>query len=1162
MKMKFHLVLVLMLSLEIAGCQRHVPNAVQSRPEDQVAAIRLNNLGVAEMNRGRTGEAYEHFQQAWQRDASLFPARLNEGIALLNNQRFDEAREVLLDATQRQPDSARAWYNLGILYRNTAQVDAAIEAFERTTRIDPGDADALYFMGQLNAQIMRYDQAIAWYERCLALDGFHVSAEFGLARVYQLSGNDDAARKHLDRFDQLTQSKLGKPISLTYGEQGPYSTAEPVAGAATAPAEFAVRFSSATEQSGLRFEPHTQPGSPDHVLPLLGAGACFIDFDKDGRSDVLLLGGMRSVVLYRNEGGGKFTDVSDRAGFNVAGVTGETLGCSVGDYDNDGFDDIVVGFQDRVALYRNQGNGTFQDVTTAAGIHVDGLPLGLLLVDYDHDGDLDLYVSRFSNFAIPASGNFDFPFGQARTSNQLWRNNGNGTFTEWTAQSGLAADAPGIAAIASDFNNDRAIDLLLTGWRTAPALLTNPREGTFRQSEPWKSAFPAPASGVVAFDFNQDGWMDLAFTHWGQPGLTLWKNLGGTGFERVAMPDLQWNRGWGIAAVDVDNDGLLDLVAVGESNGRGEIRLLRNMGGERFSDVTQAAGLASIGLVKPRAVLTGDFDGDGDTDILVTQNGGKPVLLRNDGGNKRTSLRLAFQGLSDNKSAIGAKVEVFAGSLRQKWEVSSSSGYLGQNAPEIVVGMDSAREADIVRVLWPSGVPQDEVQLAAAGRHLIKEIDRRGSSCPLLFVWNGSRYEFISDIIGPGILGEWVSPSERNISDPTEYLKVDGNLVKPKNGRLSFKFAEAMEEITYLDHVRLLAIDHPTDVVVHPNEYFASQPPFPEFKVVVSRNARPPLAAHDDHGRNVLPELLSRDRRYVAGFDSLPFHGFTKMHYLELDLGKFETGDPLRLVMHGFTDYFTTTGVFAAHQADVHAVAPFLEAQTAEQAKEGKWTRVVDDIGFPAGLARTMIADLSGRLPAGTSRIRIGTNLKIYWDQILIDTTPQTAPFEIHDVPAVEARLAFRGYPKRVEGSVRGDASYIHEDVSPTGPFSRHEGHYTAYGDVLSLLRKSDDQFVIIGSGDEVSLEFDPSALPALRPGWSRDYFFYADGFAKEMDFYEAIPDSVEPLPFHAMGQYPYGPDKRYPNDAAYLAYRLGTNTRYVSGKDTPSFRYRYERGN
>jgi tetratricopeptide (TPR) repeat protein len=177
-----------------------------------VAAIRLNNLGVAEMNRGRTGEAYDLFRHAWQRDSSLFPARLNEGIALLNAQRFDEAREVLLDATRRQPDSARAWYNLGILYRNTAQADAAIEAFERATRIDPGDADALYFMGQLNAQIMRYDQAITWYERCLALDSFHVPRSSDSHA--SISFPAMMTRPFISIASISSPSKLGKPISL------------------------------------------------------------------------------------------------------------------------------------------------------------------------------------------------------------------------------------------------------------------------------------------------------------------------------------------------------------------------------------------------------------------------------------------------------------------------------------------------------------------------------------------------------------------------------------------------------------------------------------------------------------------------------------------------------------------------------------------------------------------------------------------------------------------------------------------------------------------------------------------------------------------------------------------------------------------------------------
>src|SRR4030095_16527008 len=160
----------------------------------------------------------------------------------------------------------------------------------------------------------------------------------------------------------------------------------------------------------------------------------------------------------------------------------------------------------------------------------------------------------------------------------------------------------------------------------------------------------------------------------------------------------------------------------------------------------------------------------------------------------------------------------------------SASGYLGQNSPEILAGIGEAREADIVRLLWPTGVPQDEVQLAAGQRHLLKEIDRRGSSCPIAFVWNGQRYEFLSDIIGPGVIGEWVGPGERNIPDPTEYLKVDGRHVKLRNGKVSFRIAEVMEEITYLDHVRLLAVDHPATIEVNPNEYFASQPPFPQLK--------------------------------------------------------------------------------------------------------------------------------------------------------------------------------------------------------------------------------------------------------------------------------------------------------------------------------------------
>src|SRR5215470_1750084 len=231
------LLLCVSVSLCLAGPQRTIEPAT-----GPAAAIRLNNLGVAYMNQARIAEAVQTFRRAQAQDPSLFAARLNEGIALLNSQQVAEARDVLLDATRRQPQSARAWYNLGLAYRTLAQNAQAVEAFEQVARIDPGDADTLYFLGQLHLQAQRYDQAIAAFEKCLALDSLHLSAEFGLARAYQLSGNDAMAAQHLARFDELTQSKIGKQISLTYGEQGPYSTAEPTDGTEGAPKDFAVRF--------------------------------------------------------------------------------------------------------------------------------------------------------------------------------------------------------------------------------------------------------------------------------------------------------------------------------------------------------------------------------------------------------------------------------------------------------------------------------------------------------------------------------------------------------------------------------------------------------------------------------------------------------------------------------------------------------------------------------------------------------------------------------------------------------------------------------------------------------------------------------------------------------------------------------------------------------
>ncbi len=1104
--------------------------SAQTDREKTAAAVRLNNLGAAYMNQRRSEAALKNFEQSRALDPNLSAARLNEGIALLDLQRLEPARSVLVAVAGKQPDNPRVWFNLGLLYRKLDETEQALDAFGRVARLDPNDADTQYFLGALHQSAGQLKLAVASYRRALELNPFHVSAQFGLANSYQRLGNSEEARKYLDRFQKLTEEKLGAPIGTTYGDQGKYSLAEDVrlpAGAAAAP--IAVKFVPV-------------PGAESGLLPVRAgkpapgssrSGSCFLDYDNDTRADLLLLNGGAdgTTALYRNAGS-RFVDATGGAGL---AIPARAYSCVAGDYDNDGWTDVVVALESGLRLFRNEGKGTFRDVTDASGLRaVAARPFAVTLLDYDHDGDLDLYLTSFAG------------------GPRLLRNNGNGKFTDISSETvpGEVADAQ--VVIATDFDNDRAVDLIVTRAKGGPSLLRNPREGRFLVTALFGGSPGAATRGVVAFDFDKDGWIDSAFTHDGSPGLSLWRNIEGKRLEAVPLPKLNLTGGWGLVAFDYDNDGRIDLAAVGASGSKSRIVLLRNEGSAGFRELTTAVGLDKVNLVNPGTLITGDYDGDGDADLLVTQDGGPPVLLRNDGGNRNNWLRLSLKALADNKSSIGTKVEVFAGPLYQKFEVQSSSGYLGQNAPEILAGLGDVKEAEIVRLLWPTGVLQDEVQLAAGRPNQVTENDRRGSSCPILFAWNGARYDFISDLIGPGIVGHWVAPGERNTPDPTEYVKVAGDSLRARQGRLSLRLLEPMEEVVYLDNARLIAVDHPSDVGIYPNERFASVPPFPDFQVIASRGARLPSGAWDDHGRDVRSDLRARDRRYVTGFRSLPFTGFAELHGIELELGAWDPAKPLRFLLHGFTDYFTATSVYAAHQAGIRAIPPYLEAQDAA----GRWIRVVDDLGFPAGLARTMVADVTGRLPAGTKRVRLLTNLKVYWDQILLDTTPEANLARLTEVPLAGAALGFRGYPREVRGDPSADIRYVYEEVSSTGPYARHAGNYTRYGDALRLLTNADDRFVIFGSGDEVRLEFDSSALAPLPAGWTRDYLFYADGFAKDMDFYAAHGYSVEPLPFHAMRGYPYMGGETYPQEGPYLQYRLDVNTRQVSGRDAPSYRF------
>jgi hypothetical protein len=1029
-------------------------------------------------------------------------------------------------------------------------------------------------VGVCYQELKQFDKAIDSLRKALEIDPLHASSEFALARALQRTGHVDEAKEHFKRFQHLTSTKIGAPIGLSYGEQGHYSTVTPIqTPEAGKRAMLPVKLVAQPMLSQVR---KSGPGPPGLKWTTTG-GACMMDVTGAGAMDLVLMqSGPQAIRVLHNTGNGSYEEFDAAAAGLKA--NGHAVACAVGDYDNDGLNDLAVALDDAVLLFRNLGKGKFQDVTAEAGLIPRNRPSGITFIDYDHDGDLDLFLT---GAALKEGG----------SPNVLWRNNGNKTFTEWTEPTGLGGTGSTAAAILTDFNNDRAVDIAVTGDGPAPLIYVNPREGkyptqaldpatltaediteiaehgTLRQATRKEareyaravknSVAPLPPTvGIAVLDYNKDGWMDIAVTHAAAPGLTLWRNVAGPQkagrrFERVELPLHDAIQGWGLTPVDIDNDGWIDLAAIVETKSGPQVRVLRNLGDGTFEDVSHSLGLDNVKLTAPRGLIA--VDDNGAPDLIVTQLNAPPVLLRNVGGNKNHSVRLDLTGFADNKTALGAKVEIFANGQWQKWELAGASGYLTQAPPQILVGLGDAEGIDLLRILWPTGVLQDEIDLPHQPVIAMKEADRRGSSCPVLFAWNGHKYKLVTDVIGAAVVGHWFTPTRRNTPNPGEWIKVDGAELAPVNGKLSLRFMEPMEEVNYIDQLRLVAVDHPENVEVNPDERFLDDPPFASGRVVASMGARLPVGAWDGEGRDVLDQVSRRDHAFASGFTPLPYDGFANLHALTLDLGEVKQGSPLRLLMTGYVNYFSATSLYAAWQAGIKPISPYVEAQM----PDGSWKRIADDVGFPAGLERTIVVDLTSKLPAGAHRIKLVTNLEIYWDQVLIDNSPE-AESRTAEIPLASATLHFRGYPTQIEGASPGDLDYDYDRVSLTGPFQHQRGSYTRMGDVTPLLKSIDDRYVIFGSGEEIATEFDATGLPALAPHWKRDYFFYANGFVKDMDWWDASPFTVAQLPFHAMSAYPYPDSEEFPLDAQSLDYQLDWNDRFDSGEPVRSYRFDY----
>jgi tetratricopeptide (TPR) repeat protein len=1130
------------------------------------AAYRANNLGVALLEQYRYREGAEAFERALRLNPNLRLARINLSIALYNLPDLTGAEREARRALALAPDAPQPHYILGLIAKTQNRTDDALAAFNSVRRIDPLDVGANVNRGQLFVQQRKYALAVAAFRDALAAEPYNMTALYNLGLALTRTGQRTEGQQMIARFQQLQRSGAGTTIGTNYLEQGRYSEAIASTGAEPELVDRklpSVVFADATASMlpevnvdggdvPSRRAPAASIGTTEQDasrrrekrdLSMLGGGITLFDYDSDGDLDLLDAAPAR-LRLWRNDGG-KFTDVSVSSGLQR--MTNDVyLGALAGDYDNDGRTDLfILSYSGGCLLYHNDGEGRFSDATRAAGVprmpEYLHMPFSAAFVDADHDGDLDILI--------------------AGPSNLLLRNNGEGKFTDITATAQVQERiSTAMAVVPTDFDNRRDVDLFILHLHDAPTLFRNMRDGTFRNVAVDAGLMQkGDYTCVAAGDFNKDAYTDFFLGRKEQAGLFALSDGRGRFILRAAPAGTAFARA--AQFLDYDSDGLLDLVLVT----RAGLRLWRNVGGE-WADVSERVvprELLSFNSSADenalRAVLaSGDVDGDGDVDLLLRGPSEELRVVRNEGGNRNESLRVRLSGRVSNRSGIGAKVEVRSGSLVQKLETYSASP---SPAPaDIVFGLGQRERVDAVRVLWPAGIVQAETEIPSSNEAgaqppraalaplvlPILELDRKPSSCPFLYTWNGERFEFITDFMGGGEMGYRVGPSgSYNTPDPDEYVRIPGDKLKERDGRYELRIMNELEEVLFVDRLQLVSVAHPRNVEVYPNEGLLNAPP--PFKLYATRDARPPLAATDEHGHDVLPRILHLDRQYPDDFTLDRLRGYSREHRLTLKLdtenNKHAPKARTLLLLTGWTDYAFSSDNVAASHAGKHLQPPALQIKDAR----GRWHTVVDNIGIPIGRPQTITLDLTGKFPTRNPEVRIVTNMRIYWDQILVDTSGERAPLQLTRLDPLRADLHWRGYSAAISPDGREPFAYDYERISHLSTWKVMPGRYTREGDVRALLLKTDDIFVIARTGDEISLSFDARALPQLPAGWTRTFLLYADGYSKEMDINSATPDTIGPLPFHGMTRYPYRAPEAYPLTDERRAYIERYNTRTVA---------------
>lgn len=1084
----------------------------------------------------------------------------NLGLVYLRMGRNEEAQQQLLKAIDLEDDKPDIRLTLAKTYEMNQQQDKAIEQLRYILAIDPNHVKTLY---ELTQQYLLQDdpQRAEYLQRLIEVLPGNIVVKLELIEFYLKNEKTDEA---LEILEELQQQFPEFPVeSVQYYQSAIDILQTGSAGEAMTPFIMFHNYmkTSTIFQAGMaEFE---GPGENLNGFPIIAydpmilwnvaeeaksivemmsfkditssigldvnnkyASLVVTDFDGDGDNDVYLGGADASGVprLYRNNFG-HYEEITQEAGLTHSGNEYSSL---FSDFDNDGFLDLFIIKADEYILYHNNGQGNFENVAEQAKLPKSRGGNKAVFFDLDHEGDLDLL--------IVGNGNIE-----------VFRNNGDKTFFDYTAKSGIVVQPEfnGVEVSFGDFNGDGTTDFVVANENGNNALYKNLRHGRFEDIvQTGNVSIGTGASRLTAGDYNNDGFLDLLLTN-KAGNLELHQNQRDGNFARdnKAENSLMQKNAKAIDALflDFDNDGLQDIISIWkfEDSTNGVVRLYHNDGTGNFRETSR---LLPKDLIA-KDIVPFDFDDDGDLDLFILSDTGIR-LLRNEGGNINHYLKINLIGLrtgssKNNHFGIGSKVEVRSGDRYQMKTVTEPVTYFG---------LGSRPVAEVVRIQWTNGVPQNiyfpEGNATALEKQLLK------GSCPFLYTWDGEKYVFVKDILWRSALGMPLgimaeSATYAFADAAQEYVKIPGEMLKQRDGTYDLQITSELWETIYIDKLELVVIDHPASFEVFVDEKF-TPPPYPEHKIFKVANEKVPVRATDGKGNDLTKLISKKDDKYIANFELQKFQGVTENTVLELDLGESINTENLSLFMNGWIFPSDASINIAISQGnEIQMNPPQLQIINAA----GEWQTVDIQIGFPMGKRKTIIIDLSDVFLTDDYRLRIQTNMQIYWDYIFFANVDSALPMQTTNLTVKTADLHYRGYSAMErKGGRYGPHWFDYSSVSTGQKWRDLTGQYTRYGDVQPLLTQADDMYVINNSGDEITIKFDASKVQELPDGWKRDFLIYSEGWVKDGDLNTAFGNTVEPLPFHGMSEYPYDPSiERFPTDSLHRAYQKQYNNRTVN---------------